>query len=410
MLISKIQKLDPQATDELAEEFSVVWYGVVSQIVNEMLAYAEPHMGSLHINIREEMILELAKLTSFISDLVISERMNSRSVVEIDLIEERKACFSEEGKAAIFSTAKILAENIWIKIYKERWLPKTEFELKKDKEGRKPAKIVLRRVKDNHFIPKSFIRNYWAEGPSVYKSVKSTNTGLKPKIKTPFGSWGFLSNIYSDNLEAYFGLLEGDATQPLKMLLNVEPLNRPQREALTGFIVIQRIRNPHFMDSLKSGIYPVVEREVGVDLAIDKAYMQRVYEYIYSNNEFYDKLARPIMNSRWVIIRSKAPDFILPDVCNIFGSYQGKQYVLMPLTPHYCLVVLPVEMDQFRTFPHYIEASEAMIKNIAYILYSASKKEFLSAKQASLNFDIEKPEAVIENTISILITITTFAS
>ena len=32
----------------------------------------------------------------------------------------------------------------------------------------------------------------------------------------------------------YFGLLEGDAVKPIQMILNVEPLNRPQREALVG--------------------------------------------------------------------------------------------------------------------------------------------------------------------------------
>ena len=42
------------------------------------------------------------------------------------------------------------------------------------------------------------------------------------------------------------------------MILNVEPLNRPQREALVGFIVIQRLRNPYFIASLEGSVAPVV--------------------------------------------------------------------------------------------------------------------------------------------------------
>ena len=117
------------------------------------------------------------------------------------------------------------------------------------------------------------------------------------------------------------------------MVLNVEPLNRPQREALVGFIVIQRLRNPHFMDSLERSIAPVVVSEVGREKTEDKQYMRAVYETLYTQNDFYDKLARPIIYSRWVIVRSKSPDFLLPDVCNLFGSHENKQYVVMPLTP-----------------------------------------------------------------------------
>ena len=62
MILSQIQKIDSTAPAELSKEISAVWDEVVSSIVNEMLEYAEPHIGDLHINLREEMALELAKL------------------------------------------------------------------------------------------------------------------------------------------------------------------------------------------------------------------------------------------------------------------------------------------------------------------------------------------------------------
>jgi len=405
MILSQIQKIDSTAPAKLAEEISVVWGEVVSLIVKEMLEYAEPHIDDLHINLREEMALEIAKLMSFLSEKVVADRMNGRLIVEINPEVEREQCFSEAGRNKISTTAKNCAERILIKKYRERWKPKTEAALKKDKVGRKKTKIVPQKVEKNHFIPKSYIKKYWSEGQFVYKGIK-TPSGVKQKIRTPLGSWGFRINLYSDHLEAYFGLLEGDAAKPIEMVLKVEPLNRPQREALIGFIIIQRIRNPHFMGSLAKSMSPLVANEVGEDKAKDRAYMQQVYETLYSQNEFYDKLARSILFSRWVVVRSEAPDFVLPDVCNLFGSYQDRQYVFMPLTPTNCLVVLPIAVDKPRVVPHYIKATESMAKDISYILYCAARDEFLSASDATLYLNNEEPNNVIQRIILALAKIT----
>lgn len=183
------------------------------------------------------------------------------------------------------------------------------------------------------------------------------------------------------------------------MVLDVEPLNRPQREALIGFLVIQRIRNPHFMESIEKSVAPVVASEVGADKAEDKLYMRAVYETLYSQNEFYDKLARPIMHSRWVIVRSETPDFVLPDVCNLFGVHEGRQYVFMPLTPTDCLVVLPIVVKEPRIVPHYIKASNSMIRDVSYVLRCAAQSEFLSARDASFSSVNEEPNKIIQRII-----------
>jgi hypothetical protein len=183
------------------------------------------------------------------------------------------------------------------------------------------------------------------------------------------------------------------------MILDVEPLNQPQREALVGFIVIQRIRNPHFIESLKKSFAPVVASEVGIGKAESKLYMRAVYETLYSQHEFYDKLAKPIIYSRWVIVRSATPDFVLPDVCNLFGVHEGRRYVLMPLTPKDCLVVLPFEVKEPRIIPHYIMASCSMVRDVSYVLRCAAKHEFLSAKGASFSSTDEEPNKVMQRII-----------
>lgn len=404
MILSQIRKIDSMAPEKLAREISVIWEDILHSIIKEMLDYAKPQIGNLHVNLREEMALEIARLMLFISERIISDRLNGRLIAEINPVLEREQCFSEAGRNKISKTAIDCAEHIWLKKYRERWKPKTEAALKKEKT-KKNTKIVPKKVEENHFIPKSFIKKYWSEGQFVYKGIKSS-IEVEKKNRIPLGSWGFRINLYSDHLEAYFSLVEGDAARPIEMLLKVEPLNYPQREALVGFIGIQRIRNPHFMESLAKSMQPLVTSEVDEDKAKDRTYMQQVYETLYSQNEFYDKLARPIFFSRWVVIRSETPDFLLPDVCNLFGSYQGRQYVFMPLTPTDCLIVLPVAVDTPRIVPHYIKATDTMARDIAYILYCAARDEYLSASAAVLHLNNEDPIIVTQRVILALTKIT----
>lgn len=403
MILSLILKHDPAASLEKAERLAKVWNEIVSLIIDEMLALTEPYMDDLHIDLREEMVLDLAKLISIISTKVVDDRMNGRVVKDIDPQVERKQCFSAKGMDKISVTAHNCAESVWLKKYFERWKPKTEAALKKEKKHKQKS-IIPQKVVENHFIPKSFIKKYWSENQSIYRNIKMSE-GIYEKKKTPLGSWGFQPNLYSDYLEAYFGLLEGDAARPIEILLNVEPLNRPQRESLVGFIVIQRIRNPHFMESLKRQVTPLVVSEVGADKAENEKYMRAVYETLYSQNNFYDKLARPIIYSRWVVVRSESPDFVLPDVCNLFGSYEGRQYVVMPLTPKDCLIVLPVEINEPRIVPHYIKASESIVRDLSYILRCAAKEEFLSDCNASFMATNEEPKTVMPRIILALIEI-----
>jgi len=403
-MVKYILEIDPAASPEKAEQLAKVWDEVVSSIIEEMLVRAKPHMGDLHIDLREEMALELAKLIAFISEKVIADRMSGRIVNDIDPEFERKQCFDVKGKERISNTAQNCADGIWLRRYEERWKPKTESALRKEKKQKKKS-VTPKQVDENHFIPKSFIKRYWSEGQFVYKSTKTSN-GLEEKKQTPLGRWGFRKNLYSDNLEAYFGLLEGDAVRPIQMMLNVEPLNRPQREALIGFIVIQSIRNPHFMESLELLVAPIVASEVSADKFKDKLYKRAVYETLYSQNDFYDKLARPIMYSRWVVIRSETPDFVLPDVCNLFGSYESRQYVVMPLTPKDCLIVLPIEVNEPRVIPHYVKASNSLVRDVSFILRCAAREEFLSSIDASFINVKEEPNNVMQRIILALIKIT----
>ena len=125
-MLNRILKVDPTALPEEAEKVAEVWEEVVDSIIEEMLAYAKLHMNDLHIDLREEMVLELAKLIHFLSARVANDRMNGRIIKDIDPQVEREQCFSLKGREKISITARNCAEEIWLRKYYERWMPKTE--------------------------------------------------------------------------------------------------------------------------------------------------------------------------------------------------------------------------------------------------------------------------------------------
>jgi len=308
----------PDADSLLVDRFSIIWDEVVDSIIQKMLDYCKPLVDDLHINLREEWLFELANLSLDIAEKVVADRLAGQQLEQLDECLERAACLNEDGAAKISNTAMIFAEHVWLKKYSERWKPKTEKALKKESSPEvAPTPIVVppQKKNKNHFIPEFFIESYWSKLNTIFRFTKNTNGEATRDLKT-FAQWGYLKNIYSDEREEWFGLLEGDAERPLKMLLNVEPLNRPQRESLVGFIVIQRLRNPHFMDSLKLQMKPIVADGVGGGCENDPGYMRQVYETLFSNNEFYDKLAGPIYRNEWVMVKSNDSEFVLPDTCN----------------------------------------------------------------------------------------------
>ena len=389
----------PDAKAHDLEGFCAIWDEVINQIIERMIECSKQHIDYLHINLREEMILELAKLQLYIGEKVVHERLAGRSLDQINEDQERNMCLNEKGIERIENTARILSEHIWIKRYNERWKPKTIAALEKERCPKK-AKLTVQRVDDTHFIPKSFIRRYWSKNGNVCRCRK-TETGSFETSIISYGKWGYRRNLYSDKLEAYFGLVEGDAVRPIEMLLKVEPLNKPQKEALVGFIVIQRLRNPVFISSLRDHIRSIVEEVVGREKSNDPEYIRSVYEILYKNNKFYDQIARPVFENRWVVVRSDTPDFVLPDTCNIFGQHEGSQYVIMPITPKDCLIVMPFKDSVPRIIPSYVAIKDDVIKDISKVLIHCAEREFL--RDESIHIHVcgeEEPDKIIQRIIS----------
>ena len=381
MSISKaiIEKLVPDTDRHLVMQCCPVWDEVIMRIVDRAMELSRPHIDELHIDLREEMILELVKLQFFVADKVVQDRITGRLSESLSVDEERECCLNGDGLQKIENTARMIAEHVWIRKYRERWKPKTKAALRKEKNP-KIAQLHIQPVYKNHFISEFFIRDYWTESGQICRYAKNAAGNFDTRTM-PFSQWGYSIGLYTDRLEAYFSLIEGDAACPIRMLLRIEPMNGPQKKALVGFIVIQRLRNPHFIASIREGMRPIVRETMGQELADDDIYMQRVYESLYGDNKFYDRVARPVFQNRWVLVRAKAPQFVLPDTCNVWGSLDQQSYVVMPFTPTDCLVVLPMKETTTRVIPFYINPPDAVVNDITTFLIGSSVREFLASQQ-----------------------------
>ncbi len=267
---------------------------------------------------------------------------------------------------------------MWTTKYQERWKPKTE---KKITEAAFPTPAkprIPKRVQRNHFISAFFLRDYWSSEGNFLLHEKAA-PDAEP-ILSSAGRWGFQRGLYSAELEDRFSLIEGDAKQPLRKVLNMDLLNDPERTALLGFLIVQKIRNPNFRTQIIQGTKGPVVDWVGIEKADSKEIQQQVFEQLFDNNKFYNAIAHPLFWSRWVILRSDLPVFVLPDTSSILAKIKDRQVLFAPLTPRACFVCthLPERARNLKeALPTTIVNSEMAVK-VSAALMATSNKKFVS--------------------------------
>lgn len=362
----------PTVDDARLGELGAIWDEVVHCIIHEMLTLSLPDVEQLHINMREEMATDIGNLLHWLGEQVVSKRCEGRELCDIDGELERESCLGAEGASDITSTAEMVYEQFWKRKLNDRWKPKSAKAIEREANPRQ-ASLSVKPVDKNHFIPRWFIRDKWAVDGKILrwlKSEKGWNSAYKP-----FGAWGYRRDLYSDRLEAYFSLLEGDSKQPIEMLLSSCSLNIPQRDALVGFLVIQVVRNPFFIEAVQREIEPVIAEE---GLADNPDMPRLAYETIFKNSKFYNKLAQPIMWSQWALVHSEKPYFVLPDTFGIRGDLGDGLRMIVPLTPNICFVTLPERENAKRILPYHLAADEALALRISAALVEFARNEFLS--------------------------------
>ncbi|QIG93492.1 DUF4238 domain-containing protein [Bradyrhizobium sp. 6(2017)] len=366
-----VRKLFPESALEVIDPLATIWDEVVHRIVVVLMELAANDAEPLHINLREEWAFELAKLTFWLGEGVVKKRLADRDPSVVGIEQERYECLGTPGAKLISNTARLVQEHIWKKLLTD-WKRKSEKALEREANPR-PTKLAIQRVETNHFIPRSFIRDYWAVGGKILR-WRRVDEGWSSASRS-FGQWGFRPNLYSDWLEAYFGLLECDAKLPVQNLLNTRPLNAPQREALVGFLAIQLLRSPAFIERIRQSLSAELGR---LGYSTDPEMLRKAYETLYRNNDLYHRLAHPVMWSRWAIVKAQSPLFILPDTFCAHGGFGDGLRLVAPLTPRVCFVTLPTRETEKRIIPLQLCADERLARRISSILIRHAESEFLS--------------------------------
>jgi hypothetical protein len=366
-----------------------VWEAVSDRIIERMMDLTRERVDTLHISLRPEMILALAKLRFGVYSRVAQIRQGGRVLSDIDIAMEKAQYFNSEGMELIEMSARICAAS-WLSRYRKRWKPKSLNALEREKNPPKPKPRLPKAVDKNHFIAKAFIKRYWTSNGKVKIWRRDSHGRFATSEVISYGMWGHGANLYSDKLEDYFVLVEGDAAEPMRMLLAQEPLNHQQREALIGFFMIQLLRNPFFLDRIEHGMKVLVESEVGSLKSQDQGYMMAVRESFFRNNDFYNLIASPVFWNTWVMVQSEDA-FILPDTWGVLRrETESESLFCVPLTPSDCFLSLSPRERQKRVLPISISVDQRRASQINRLLTTEHTSEFISG----LDFECcsEEPE------------------
>ena len=328
-----VRKQFPEVEHQVIDTLAAIWDEVVERIIDEMMTLHEAVNVELHINIREEVVTELAQLQFWLAEKVVEKRVAGRDLSSIDPEQEREECLGLDGADTISATAWLVHERIWSRRLEERWKRKSAKAIEREANPPRAKKLAVQPVGNNHFIPRWFIRDHWATDGKVLRWRRTSEGWTSRKIG--FGQWGYRRELYSNQLEAYFSLLEGDARRPNRDAARDAP---PQRTSAGGSCRVPR--HPCLAQPIPSSprfnepLHPLIA-ELGYS---DDAEMPRkAYESLYRNNDFYDRIARPVMWSPWAIVRSERPVFVLPDTFAARVTTQGRHAIDRAADTHHLL-------------------------------------------------------------------------
>jgi hypothetical protein len=333
-----------------------VWAEVLETIIDRSQNEFRKQETLLHIDLKPEMTMSLINTVQGLAKNIVEARTVGRTLADISPEEEREFHSSDAGRKLIKGTAKVMT-TAWLKRYQVRWEPKSKKKLENEKNPPPPKPRSVKEVDTNHFISRFFLKRYWAENGNLTVARRGDSTDWKIR-KLPFGKWGHQKDLYSDRLEDRFSLIEGDAEKPIRKVIDLIPLNDPERLAFLGYLIVQKLRNPFYRRQMIEGVLPVSTREVGAQKANDPDFQRDAYEAIFENNELYDRISHPLLWSKWVMVRATNPVFVLPDTACILSAINGRGMLVAPLSPTDCFIATGIEENEKRVVPYEINSDE----------------------------------------------------
>ena len=363
-----------------------VWSVELSKIIDRMLEIVKDRgTTSLPERARPEAIFELAKLVLCLEGNIVLTKTAQTPIREIDAAAEREALESPLVEGRIEKTAAVLADHVWQRLCDEWW---NRFPMIEQGSPISVNTIPPRRrqggSRRHHFSP-VFSNKHWA---STNGQIRVYSLGIDGTVRSKdvsARSWGHESFLYSQGLEHYFSLVEGDAGAAYKKLLKMIPLNEDETRQWVAFIAVQCFRTPGFILSHLPRVGGFIS-EQGIDFPTDTGSLRRAYETLFSNNRVFAEMYRRLVSRRWEMwsVTSNI-GFVRADEPVLTTSAVGDNWRLIyPMSPTHCFVAGPAGAETPRhVVPHLRVLNEQEESQLNLELAASSRRSVIAKPQAN---------------------------
>ncbi len=363
-----------------------VWSVELSKIIDRMLEIEKDRGAtSLPEQARPEAIFEFAKLVLWLEGNMVKTKTARTPIREIDAAAEREALTSPLTKDRIEKTAAILAVHVWQRLCDEWW---ERFPMIQQGSPRPANAIPPRRRQDGsrrqHFSP-DFSNKHWI---STNGQIRVYSLGIDETVRSkdvPARRWGRESFLYSQGLEHYLSLVEGDAGAAYKKLLKMIPLNEDETRQWVAFLAVQCFRTPGFILSHLPRLGSFIS-EQRIDFPTDTGSLRRAYETLFSNNRVFAVMYRRLVSRRWEMWSvTSNPGFVRADEPVLTTSAVGGNWRLIyPMTPTHCFVAGPDGAETPRhVVPHVRAINEQELSQLNLQLAASSRRTVIAKPQAN---------------------------
>ena len=304
---------------------SDVWSIEGTKVIDRMFKIThERGIRALPLQARPEAIFELAKLIHWLEGQIIKTKTAQTPIQAIDAEAERDALGTPLIQDRIENTAVVLAEHIWVPLCTQWWKRFSRIKHERPKSVRSIARKQTPGTR-RHYSP-AFSNKHWA----LKNRVRVYSLGLDDAVRSddvPAKSWGREPFLYSQELEDWLGLVEGDAGKPYKKLLEGIPLSEGETRQWVAYLAVQRFRTPGFILRLLPKLARSVS-ERGLDSPTDTASLRSAFERMLSSDKVFADMYQRLVGHCWEMWRTlPEPGFIRSDEPVLVSSGGGGRLV-----------------------------------------------------------------------------------
>ena len=342
LFLSLIKARWPQIDETSAQTLCELWDHELDHIIAKMFEIAKEVVPfSLHIDSRPELTFTLAKLSLFLSEKIVEVRSKDHGST-IDVAKEAEALSTSIAEDRRQGTAKNCAEAVWIKTIKRLRVKHPLIISVTPKSKIITPMTIVGHVGDNHFSPK-FANREWANTTGKVRVYSRGINGRVIAIDKDFSRWGFERNLYSNQLERYLSVVDGDGARSAKKILTMIPMSAAEKHGWIVFLAVQFIRTPRMLDVMSRRI-KVMLPSLAPGYPDTPAGIKAVFETLFKSEKLYAHFHQLISPRSWNVLKAPTGSSFLrsDNPVTIAGDAASSTWnLLYPMTPRSVFVVGP---------------------------------------------------------------------